>query len=102
MSKIKKWFESTKIYWFIFELIKILSSEPSYFSKKRIESASAFIIGQIGMIYYLIEHIQIMTSTDIGIWSGIEFLIAGYTVNQIQKQKKNDYNKTNQSEQEVH
>ena len=101
MSKLKKWFESTKIYWFVFELIKTLSNESSYFSKKRIESASAFFIGQIGMIYYLIEHIQTMTSTDIGVWSGIEFLIAGYTVNQIQKEKKND-NKTNQPEQEVH
>ena len=101
MNKLKKWFESTRIYWFIFELIKTLSNKPSYFSKKRIESFTAFVIGQIGMIYYLIEHIQTMTSTDIGVWSGIEFLIAGYTVNQIQKEKKDD-NTTNKSEQEVH
>lgn len=101
MNKLKKWFESTRIYWFTFELIKTLSNEPSYFSKKRIESFTAFVIGQIGMIYYLIEHIQTMTSTDIGVWSGIEFLIAGYTVNQIQKEKKDD-NTTNKSEQEVH
>ena len=101
MSKLKKWFESTRIYWFIFELIKTLSNEPSYFSKKRIESFTAFVIGQIGMVYYLIEHIQTMTSTDIGVWSAIEFLIAGYTVNQIQKEKKDD-NTTNKSEQEVH
>ena len=101
MSKLKKWFESTKIYWFVFELIKTLSNESSYFSKKRIESFTAFVIGQIGMVYYLIEHIQTMTSTDIGVWSAIEFLIAGYTVNQIQKEKKDD-NTTNKSEQEVH
>ena len=90
MSKFKKWFESTKIYWFIKEIIKTLSSKPSYFSKKRIESASAFIIGQFGIIWYLIEHVHTMSSTDIGVWAGIEFLIAGYTVNQIQKQKKNE------------
>lgn len=66
MSKLNKWFESTRIYWFTFELIKTLSNEPSYFSKKRIESFTAFVIGQIGMVYYLIEHIQTMTSTDIG------------------------------------
>ena len=101
MSKLKKWFDSTRIQWFIFELIKTLSNEQSYFSKKRIESAIAFIIGQIGMIYYLIEHMQMMTSTDIGLWAGIEFLIAGYTINQIQKEKKNE-NTTNQSKQEVH
>ena len=53
------------------------------------------------MVYYLIEHIQTMNSTDIGVWSGIEFLIAGYTINQIQKEKKYD-NTTNKSEQEVH
>ena len=102
MSKIKKWFESTKIYWFISELIKTLSNEPSYFSKKRIESFIAFILGQSGMVWYLIEHIQTMTSTDIGVWAGIEFVIAGYTVNQIQKEKKKDDNTTNQSESEVH
>ena len=102
MNKINKWFQSTKIYWFISELIKTLSNEPSYFSKKRIESFISFCIGQFGMIWYLIEHVQIMTSTDIGVWAGIEFLIAGYTVNQIQKEKKNDNNTTNQSESEVH
>lgn len=101
MSKLKKLFDSTRIQWFLFELIKTLSNEQSYFSKKRIESTIAFIIGQIGMIYYLIEHVQMMTSTDIGLWAGIEFLIAGYTVNQIQKEKKNE-NTTNQSKQEVH
>lgn len=95
MIKLKKWFESTSIYWFVFELIKTLSNEPSYFSKKRIESFSAFVIGQIGMIYYLFAHVQTMTSTDIGVWAGIEFIIAGYTVNQIQKEKK-DANNTDE------
>ena len=95
MSKLKKWFESTRVYWFIFELIKTLSNEPSYFSKKRIESFSAFVIGQIGMVYYLFAHILTMNSTDIGVWAGIEFLIAGYTVNQIQKEKK-DANNTDE------
>jgi hypothetical protein len=38
------------------------------------------------MIYYLVTHT--MDSQDLGIWAGIEFLIAGYTVRQIQKEKK--------------
>jgi len=101
MKKLNKWFESTRVYWLTSELVKTLSNEPSYFSKKRIESAIAFVIGQLGMVFYILVHIQTMTFTDLGVWAGIEFLIAGYTVNQIQKEKKND-NNTEQSEQEVH
>jgi len=86
--KIKQWFSNVgkKIKWFFNEMMKIYSNEPSYFSKKRIESGIAFIIGQFGMVYYLVTHT--MDSQDLGIWAGIEFLIAGYTVRQIQKEKK--------------
>lgn len=86
--KIKQWFANLgkNIKWFTTELMKIYSTEDSYFSKKRIESGIAFIIGQFGMIYYLVTHT--MDSQDLGIWAGIEFLIAGYTVRQIQKEKK--------------
>ena len=47
----------------------------------------AFIIGQWGMILFLMENHLEMTATDIAIWAGIEFAIAGYIVNQIQKEK---------------
>ncbi len=85
-----------KIEWLIKELLKVLSAENSYFSKKRIESAIAFIVGQSGMIYFLTMHINSMSTTDIAMWAGIEFFIAGYVINQIQKEKKEnkDVNET--------
>jgi hypothetical protein len=64
------------------------SSKDSYFSKKRIESGIAFAISQWGMIEFLVKKIDTMTSSDIAIWAGIEFAVAGYMVNQIQKEKK--------------
>lgn len=76
--------------WLIIELGNIYTSKNSYFSKKRIESSIAFIIGQIGMVWFLVEHVFQMTSSDIILWSGVEFAIAGYIVNQIQKEKKDE------------
>lgn len=69
------------------ELIKIYSNEKGYFSKKRIESSIAFVIGQIGMISYLFTNLATMQISDISIWAGIEFTIAGWVINQIQKEK---------------
>jgi len=73
--------------WFLRELRDIYTARQSYFSKKRIESSVAFIIGQWGMILFLMENHTEMTASDIAIWAGIEFAIAGYIVNQIQKEK---------------
>ena len=78
-----------KIKWFITEIMNIYSTNDSFFSKKRIESGIAFIIGEFGMVYWLLMHIQPMTSSDLGIWAAIQFAIAGYTVYQIQKEKAN-------------
>jgi hypothetical protein len=73
--------------WFFEELMKLYSDKPSYFSKKRVESGVAFTIAQIGMIAYLWIKINTMDMYDFAMWAGIEFLIAGYTINQIQKEK---------------
>jgi hypothetical protein len=78
------------IKWFFKELMKMYSSEPSYFSKKRVESGIAFAVGQWGMIYFLLEKISTMTTTDVAIWAGVEFAIGGYMINQIQKEKKTE------------
>lgn len=80
----------TNIKWFIIEIRKIYSGESSYFSKKRIESGLAFIIAQWGMIYFLLEKLSIMTTSDMAIWAGIEFAVSGYIINQIQKEKKQE------------
>jgi hypothetical protein len=85
----KKWFFGwSNIKFLVKELIKLYSNEPSYFSKKRVESGIAFIVGQFGMIYFLVINIDKLTTSDIALWAGIEFAIAGYIVNQIQKEKK--------------
>lgn len=84
---IKKRELFTKWKWFGSEFIKMYSSERSFFSKKRFESGVAFFISQFGMIFFLIKKIDSMDMYEMGIWSSLEFLIAGYTVNQIQKEK---------------
>ena len=78
------------IKWFIKELIKMYSNEKSYFSKKRVESGIAFVIAEWGMIYFLVLKINSLTSSDIAIWAAIQFAVAGYIINQIQKEKKSE------------
>lgn len=85
MKKLFFGWENTK--WFIREIRNLYSGETSFFSKKRIESGIAFIVGQWGMIYFLTKNIESLTASDIVIWASVEFIIAGYIVNAIQKQK---------------
>ena len=80
--------KANKIKWFFKELLKIYSSKPSYFSKKRIESGIGFVIAEWGMIYFLLQKIDSMSVTDFAIWASIQFVVAGYMVNQIQKEKE--------------
>jgi hypothetical protein len=77
----------TNFKWLIRELLKVASNEDSFFSKKRIESGIAFIIMQWGMIYFIIHSMDKMTSSDLLIWAGIEGVVCGYTLTQIQKEK---------------
>lgn len=83
----KYFFGWTNIKWFIKEIAALYSGKNSYFSKKRIESGIAFIIGQWGMIYFIMQNISTMSTSDIVLWSGVEFAISGYMLNQIQKEK---------------
>ena len=84
----KVFFGWTNIKWLIKELVNLYSNSSSFFSKKRIESGVAFIIGQWGMVYFLIKNIDKLSTSDITLWAGLEFAIAGYIVSQIQKEKK--------------
>jgi hypothetical protein len=74
--------------WLKTEILNMYSAKPSFFSKKRVESGIAFLIGQWGMVFFLLEKHTIMTASDLAIWAGIEFAISGYMLNQIQKEKK--------------
>jgi len=76
--------------WFFKELMKIYSTEPSYFSKKRVESGIGFVIAEWGMIYFILQRIDTIAVTDFAIWASIQFVVAGYMVNQIQKEKAAD------------
>ena len=91
--KNKLFFGWENIKWFIREINKIYSSQPSFYSKKRIESGIAFIIAQWGMIFFLLEKHSTLTMTDLIMWAGVEFAISGYIIHQIQKEKKTDEQK---------
>jgi hypothetical protein len=85
-NKIKTTWNEIK--WVFRELGKLYSLEKSYFSKKRVESGLAFIVGQIGMIFFLFKKYESLSMSDFIMWATLEFAIAGYLVNQIQKEKK--------------
>ena len=88
MKSKKLFFGWTNVKWLIKELVNLYSNSSSFFSKKRIESGIAFLVGQWGMIYFLIKNIDKLSTSDITLWAGLEFAIAGYIVSQIQKEKK--------------
>ena len=77
----------TNIKWTIHQIILMYSNEKSFFSKKRVESGIGFIIAEWGMIFFLLKKYEVMTTTDFGIWASIQFVVAGYMVSQIQKEK---------------
>ena len=86
----KYFFGWENIKWIVRELRDLYSDKSTYFSKKRVESGVAFLIGQFGMVYWLSKNIDTLTSSDIVLWAGVEFAIAGYMVNAIQKEKKGE------------
>lgn len=85
--------------WFFREMGMLYSTKPSFFSKKRIESGIAFIIAQLGMIIYFLDHHEKMDMMSMLMWAAAEFTIAGWTISQIQKEKKskNDPENTQES-----
>lgn len=74
--------------WVVKELVKMYSSEPSYFSYKRFQTGVAFLTYQIGSRYALYNHVK--SISDFAIWAAIELTICGYTLNAIQKEKKDE------------
>lgn len=76
--------------WFITEVGNMYSSKPSHFSKKRIESGIAFIIGQTGMILFLLFKYNTLDMTDFIMWASLEFAVGGYITYQIQRQGRYD------------
>lgn len=90
IKKNKYFFGWGNIKWLIKEMINIYSNKKSFFSKKRLESGIAFLIAQWGMVFFLLENQQKMTTSDLFIWAGLEFTVSGYMINQIEKEKKKE------------
>ena len=87
----RKWFFGwCNIKWLFVEVMNIYSNKDSYFSKKRVESGIAFAIAQWGMVYFLLHKMPVISMTDFAIWACMEFAVAGYILNQIQKEKKDN------------
>lgn len=96
MKNRKYFFGWDNIKWFISEIGKQYSNSDSYFSKKRVESGVAFSVGQIGLIFFLFKKYETLSMSDVVMWATLEFAIAGYIINQIQKEKKDDENENPQ------
>lgn len=90
----KLFFGWTNIKWLITELIKIYSSQDSFFSKKRVESGIAFAIAQWGMIYFLIGHYEALTMGEFLLWAAAEFGVSGYIISKIQTEKQINNNES--------
>lgn len=88
MKNKKYLFGWTNIKWAIKEFIAIYSNKKSYFSKKRFESSIAFLGAMFIIIGNVIYHKDTITNTEILADAALLFGIAGYTVSQIQKEKK--------------
>lgn len=88
MKNKKYFFGWENIKWFLKEVLNMYSPTKSYFSKKRLESGFAFIIGQWGMIFFLLKKYPQLSMSDFVMWVAVEMAVAGYMVHQIQKEKK--------------
>jgi hypothetical protein len=74
------------------------SGKKSYFSKKRIESGVAFVVAQWGMIFFLLEKHSTLNMGEFLLWATVEFAVAGWMVNKIQKEKSINSENTDETE----
>ena len=83
-----KWlFGSTNIRWGIKELVKLGSSQPSFFSKKRIESGIAFWVLMSGCVFWLVSKSGTMSTSDFIIWAVVPASVCGYYIGKIEAAK---------------
>jgi hypothetical protein len=74
------------------------SGKKSYFSKKRIESGVAFIVAQWGMMFFLLEKHSTLNMGEFLLWATVEFAVAGWMVNKIQKEKSTNSENADENE----
>jgi hypothetical protein len=76
----------TNIKWFLREMVLIYSSKKSFFLK---EWNQVLVLQlRVGYDFFLIKKYDVMS--DFGIWASIQFVVAGYMVNQIQREENHD------------
>lgn len=78
----------TNVKWFILEMGKTMSDEPSYFSKKRVQSWTLFIAAETTSIIWFCHHYTELGVYEMLAFTGAQFVYAGYQVRQIQLEKK--------------
>ena len=73
---------------FSIEFRAMLSNEPSYFSKKRFESFCWFGVVILSFVVYMIINIRSLEPLEFLELTGAAMVYSGFTVSQIQKEKK--------------
>lgn len=74
--------------WLVRELVKMYSNEQSYFSYKRFQMGVAFFIYTQGSMWALSNLVN--SIGDFLLWATPNLLIAGYTLNKVQQEKKEE------------
>lgn len=87
MKLPKTFFGWANLKWLLTELLAMYSTKDSYFSKKRFESAIAFISATGLILCHAYYTRATITNSEILADAALLFAIAGYTVNHIQKEK---------------
>jgi len=93
-SGLTKW---QKFCWYISEMNKVFSSQPSFYSGKRLKEWLAFATGEYILLHgfiYLLLHDKLDYAAVCFI-AGVAFGVAGYQLNKIQQEKKQDGNSPN-------
>jgi hypothetical protein len=82
-----------RLCWFLYELIKTLSSEKSWLSSKRLERLIIFIAAETQLNRYVHRNIDKLSATDIVMIYSAQMVYAGFIIKQI----KDDKTTSNQS-----
>lgn len=87
MKLPKAFFGWANVKWLLQEFMAMYSNKDSYFSKKRFESSIAFVSATGLILWHAYFSRVTITNSEILADAALLFAIAGYTVNQIQKEK---------------
>jgi hypothetical protein len=81
----KRW---VTLKWLLKELIKVGSSQKSFFSKKRIIEMIAFTSGEVTLLSFFFYNISKLATLDAIAIATVFFSVAGYALNKTEAAKK--------------